>query len=307
MDDSIHPFQIAIPDTDLDDLAGRLGQIRWPDQLPGSGWDHGVELGYLSDLAGYWRTGYDWRAHEAALNELPQFTTHIDGQHVHFAHVRSDVPDAVPLLITHGWPSTIADFLAIVGPLTDPAGHGAPDAPAFHVITPSLPGFGFSGPTTERGWDVHRIAQAWATLMARLGYDRYLVQGGDFGGLISPEVGRVDPEHVIGVHVNALVTAVDWRQPDPTAGLTDFERQRAFASGAQWQQRAGYATVQSTRPQTLAYALTDSPIGLLGWNLEWFVDYDPGRTVQVPIDRDAILTDVTICWLTRTAGSSARL
>ena len=197
----------------------------------------------------------------------------------------------------------------MIGPLSDPAGHDAASAPAFDVIVPSLPGFGFSGATRERGWGISRIARAWAELMRRLGYERYLVQGGDFGGLVSPEVGRVAPENVIGVHVNALVTlgAIDWQSEDPTAGLTEAEIAKVYSAAARWRARSGYAAIQSSRPQTLAYALTDSPLGLLAWNLEWFVDYDPAQTEQVVIDPDAILTDVTIYWHTSTAGSSARL
>jgi pimeloyl-ACP methyl ester carboxylesterase len=297
----IRPFRIAVPQADLDDLHRRLERAHWPDELPDAGWEYGVAAGHLRKLAERWRRTYDWRAHEQRLNELPQFATEIDGQHVHFVHVRSADPDAVPLLLTHGWPSTIADFAGIVEPLvtgTDPA---------FHVVAPSLPGFGFSGPTRERGWGVRRIARAWAELMRRLGYERYVVQGGDFGSLISPEVARVAPEHVLGVHVNALVTAVDWTAPDPTAGLGPDDVARVQAGAAKWAERSGYATIQSTRPQTLAYALTDSPLGLLAWNLEWFVDYDPARAVQASVDPDAILTDVSIFWFTRTSGSAARL
>jgi pimeloyl-ACP methyl ester carboxylesterase len=296
----IRPFRIAVPQSDLDDLHRRLELALWPDELPDAGWEYGVAAGYLRELAQRWRGTYDWRAYEERLNELPQFVTEIDGQTVHFAHVRSADPAAVPLLLTHGWPSTFADFAEIVEPLV--AG-----VPAFHVVVPSLPGFGFSGPTGERGWDVRRTARAWAELMQRLGYERYVVQGGDFGALISPEVARVAPEHVIGVHVNALVTAVDWTAPDPTAGLGPDDVARVRAAAATWAERSGYATIQSTRPQTLAYALTDSPLGLLAWNLEWFVDYDPARTVQTPVDPDAFLTDVSIFWFTRTSGSAARL
>ncbi len=286
---AIQPFQIDIPQADVDDLHRRLETARWPDELPDVGWEFGVAKGYLKDLADHWRTGYDWRAHEARLNALPQFTTEIDGQTIHFVHMRSPDPDAVPLLITHGWPSTFADFADLIGPLADP--HGAGDAPAFHVIVPSVPGFAFSGPTRERGWGTTaRVARAWAELMERLGYDRYVVQGGDFGSLVAPEVARVDPERVIGVHVNALVSAatLDWTSEDPTAGLPEEAIAQAYAANASWEERSGYATIQATRPQTLAYALTDSPLGLLAWNLEWFVDYDPARTVQVPVDRDAI-------------------
>jgi pimeloyl-ACP methyl ester carboxylesterase len=313
MNHDISPFRIAIPQADLDELARRLDTAWWPDELPHAGWDYGVALGYLRELAKYWRRGYDWREHERRLNALPQFTTEIDGQTVHFVHVRSPHPSATPIVLTHGWPSTVADLVGLVGPLTDPGTHGADSgthsAPAFEVVIPSLPGFGFSGPTRERGWGITRIARAWADLMRRLGYDRYLVQGGDFGSLVSSELARVAPQNVMGVHVNALVSAstVDWTSEDPTAGLTEEEVGKLYAGGAEWQERSGYATIQSTRPQTLAYALTDSPLCLLAWNLEWFVDYDPSHTTQVPIDRDAILTNVTIHWLTRTAGSAARL
>jgi pimeloyl-ACP methyl ester carboxylesterase len=304
MDERIEPFRIAVPQADLDELHRRLDAARRPDELPGAGWEYGVAGDHLRELAEHWRHGYDWRAHERRLNELPQFTTVIDGQRVHFAHLRSARPDAVPVLLSHGWPSTFADFAELAGPLAEP---GAPDVPAFHVVVPSLPGFGFSGPTREPGWDVTRIARAWAELMRRLGYRRYLVQGGDWGSLISPEVARVDPDHVLGVHVNALVTSVDWTAANPFAGLAPQEAAEARAYLASWQERSGYATVQSTRPQTLAHALLDSPIGLLAWDLEWFVDYDPDRGVQTPVDRDAILTDVSITWFTGTAGSSARL
>jgi pimeloyl-ACP methyl ester carboxylesterase len=304
MSDRIEPFEIAIPQADLDELHRRLDAARMPDELPGVGWDYGVGSAYLRDLAGYWRTGFDWRAQERRLNRIPQFTTEIDGQRVHFAHLRSSRPGAVPVLLSHGWPSTFADFAGLAGPLAEP---DAPDVPAFDVVIPSLPGYGFSGPTREPGWDVTRIARAWAELMRRLGYDRYLVQGGDWGSLISPEVARVDPDHVLGVHVNALVTSVDWNSANPFEGLTPEQAAQVRAYVGAWQERSGYATVQSTRPQTLAYALLDSPLGLLAWDLEWFVDYDPARTQQVPVDRDAILTGVSITWFTGTAGSSARL
>jgi pimeloyl-ACP methyl ester carboxylesterase len=302
--DTPQRFRIDIPQADLDELHERLARTCWPDQLPDIGWSHGVHRDYLAELVDYWATSYDWRAHEARLNAVPQFTVEIDGQSIHFLHARSDRPDAVPLLLLHGWPSTVADFLPLLPYLTTPE-----TGPAFHVVAPSLPGFGFSGPTREPGWDATRIARAMAELMRRLGYERYLTQGGDFGSLLGPEIARIDPEHVLGVHTNALVTpsTIDWRSPDPLAGLTEDEKDVVWAASAMWQQRNGYATIQATRPQTLAYALTDSPAGLLAWDLEWFVDYDPTTSTQTPIDRDAILTDVTITWLTRTAGSSTRL
>jgi epoxide hydrolase len=296
-DTPIRPFRLAVPQADLDDLHDRLRRTRWPGELPGVGWSYGVALDYLRDLAGYWRTGYDWRAWEARLNAFPQFTTTIDGQRIHFLHVRSPEPRAVPLLLTHGWPGSVAEFLNVIGPLSDPRAHGGDPADAFHVVAPSLPGFGFSGPTHSTGWGFVRIARAWAELMRRLGYDRYVAQGGDMGGLISPWVGRVDPGHVLGVHVNALITL---------PGEDDWDAGGGSDQG-DWQERSGYAQVQSTRPQTLAYALTDSPVGVLAWNLEWFVDYDPARTLQTAVDRDLILTNVTVYWLTATSGSSARI
>jgi pimeloyl-ACP methyl ester carboxylesterase len=305
--EDIRPFRIDIPQADLDELHRRLDATWWPDDLPGAGWDYGVDADHLRDLVRYWRHDFDWRAQERRLNALPQFTTGIDGQDIHLLHVRSPEPDAIPLVMTHGWPSTVADFLDVIGPLTDPRAHGAEGAPAFHVVAPSVPGFAFTGPTRERGWNLSRIARAWAELMRRLGYDRYVAQGGDFGSMLSPELGRVDREHVMGVHVNALVMAVDWQSEDPTAGLTEEEIARVSAWDAEWAERSGYATVHSTRPHTIGYALTDSPVGMLAWNLEWFVDYDPTKSALVPVDRDAILTDATIFWLTRTSASAARL
>jgi len=308
MSEAIERFRVGIPQDDIDELHRRIDGCRWPDALPGVGWDYGVDPGYLRELAEYWRDGFDWRAQEDRLNAFPQFRTEIDGQNVHFAHVRSPRPDAVPLLLTHGWPSTVADFLEIIGPLSDPAAHGAPDAPAFHVVAPSIPGFAFSGPTREKGWGPPRVARAWAELMRRLGYDRYIAQGGDAGSIISPELGRADTGHVLGVHVNALVGAApDWQSEDPMAGLTEEEAAQVYAGEAEWEQRSGYAIMHSTRPQTIAYALNDSPVGMLAWNLEWFVDYDPARAVQTPVDRDAVLTNASIFWFTGTSGSAARL
>ncbi|MGW1676944.1 epoxide hydrolase family protein [Saccharopolyspora sp. NPDC002376] len=301
------PFRIDVPQEALDDLRGRLARTRWPGEIPGVGWSYGVHQDYLADLVEYWRTDYDWRGHEARLNSFPQFTMVIDDQRVHFLHVRSPEPDATPLIITHGWPSTVHDFVDVLGPLTDPRAHGGDPADAFHVVAPSLPGFAFSGPTTRTGWGVHRIAHAWIELMRRLGYDRFGAQGGDFGSIVSPELGRIAPENVLGVHVNALADASMTSDPGDLEGLSAAEREQAVQNQALWYQHSGYAVQMSTRPQTLAYALNDSPAGQLAWNLEWFVDWDPTRTEQTPIDRDAILTNVTIFWLTGTAGSAARL
>jgi hypothetical protein len=192
----ISPFRIDIPQSALDDLHDRLARTLWPDELPGVGWSYGIPVSYVQRLAEYWRSGYDWRKHEAALNEYPQFTTEIDGQNIHFLHVRSPEPDALPLVLTHGWPGSIVEFMKIIGPLTDPRSHGGDPADAFHVVAPSIPGFGFSGPTREAGWDLSRVARAWAELMSRLGYERYGAQGGDSGSVISPELGRVAPDRV---------------------------------------------------------------------------------------------------------------
>ena len=304
----IAPFRVEVPQADLDDLRERLPRTRWPDELPGVGWGLGVPLDYLKGLTEYWATTYDWRGQEAALNELAQFTTIIDDQNVHFLHVRSAEPEALPLLITHGWPGSIVEFLDIIGPLTDPAAHGGDPADAFHVIAPSIPGFGFSGPTRQTGWDTARVARAWATLMSRLGYERYGAQGGDTGALVSPELGRVDPGHLIGIHVNNLLTFPSGQPGDP-GNLSDAEQKRTKLMQRWQNEMSGYANIQSTRPQTLAYALTDSPAGQLAWIVEKFKEWtDPAAELpEDAVDRDRLLTDVTIYWLTATAGSSARL
>ncbi len=299
------PFRIDVPQADLDELNDRLARTRWPDELPGVGWSYGVAKDHLRDLVDYWRTGYDWRAHEAQLNAVDQYTTTIDGQNLHFLHARSPEPNATPLLLTHGWPSTVNDFLGI-GPLTDPAKHGGDPDDAFHVVAPSFPGFAFSGPTTETGWGIERTARAWLELMTLLGYERFAAQGGDFGSIVSPELGRIAPERLIGIHLNAMANASMPSAPEDLERLTDEERELVQQQEYAWMARSGYATEMGTRPQTIAYALNDSPVGQLAWNLEWFVDYDPTATETTPVDRDAILTNVTVFWLTQTAGSAAR-
>jgi pimeloyl-ACP methyl ester carboxylesterase len=308
MSEAITPFQIEIPQQRLDDLRRRLAGTRWPDQLPGTGWESGVPLDYLKDLADYWQTRYDWRAHEAQLNAFAQFTTVIDDQTVHYLHVRSPEPGALPLIITHGWPGSIAEFMKIIGPLTDPASSGGDPADAFHVVAPSLPGFGFSSPLAGPGWDTSRVARAWAELMNRLGYRRYGAQGGDTGSVVSPELGRVDSDHVIGVHVNNLGTFPSG-DPAELAGLSDVDKERLELMTTWGRDMTGYAIVQSTRPQTIAYALTDSPVGQLAWIVEKFKEWtDPAAKLpDDAIDRDLILTDVSVYWLTGTAGSAARI
>ncbi|MFJ8579516.1 epoxide hydrolase family protein [Micromonospora sp. NPDC093277] len=308
MSDQITPFRIEIPQHRLDDLRHRLANTRWPEVLPGAGWEAGVPLDYLKDLADYWQTTYDWRAHEARLNEFPQFTTVIDGQNVHFLHVPSPEPDALPLILTHGWPGSVVEFMNVIGPLTDPARHGGDPADAFHVVAPSLPGFGFSSPLAGPGWGTSRVARAWAELMSRLGYHRYGAQGGDTGAIVSPELGRIDPDHVIGVHVNNLGTFPSG-DPAELAGLTEADQARLELMTTWGRDMSGYAIVQSTRPQTVSYALTDSPVGQLAWIVEKFKEWtDPSAALpEDAVDRDLILTDVSVYWLTGTAGSAARI
>jgi pimeloyl-ACP methyl ester carboxylesterase len=304
----IRPFRIEIPQSELDALNDRLAATRWPDELPGVGWSYGVPVSYLKGLAEHWRTSYDWRAYESKLNEFPQFMTTIDGQDIHFLHVRSPEPNALPLILTHGWPGSIVEFMDIIGPLTDPRAHGGDPADAFHVIAPSMPGFGFSGPTHETGWDMARIARAWAELMSRLGYQRYGAQGGDTGAVISPMLGRIDADHVVGVHVNGSL-GFPTGAPEELAKLNEGELARLAAMQWQMQDSGGYAIVQSTRPQTLGFGLTDSPAGQLAWVVERFKEWtDPAAELpEDAVDIDQLLTNVSVYWLTGTATSSARL
>ncbi|HEY1320301.1 MAG TPA: epoxide hydrolase [Streptosporangiaceae bacterium] len=300
---AIQQFRIDVPQAGLDDLKARLARTRWPDQLPGVGWGYGIALDYVKELAEHWRTRYDWRVHEQRLNAFPQFTTTIDGQNIHFLHVRSPERDALPLIITHGWPGSVVEFMEIIGPLTDPRAHGADPADAFHLVVPSIPGFGFSGPTRDTGWDVGRIARAWDELMQRLGYPRYGAQGGDWGSSISRELGLIVPGHLTGVHLNMLFPQVR----DEPADLTDEERARLQAFRRFRSTGSGYYAIQSTRPQTLAYGLTDSPAGQLAWIAEKFGEWTDRGLPDEAVGRDQLLTNVTLYWVTGTAGSSARL
>ncbi len=305
---TIIPFTIDVPEADLLDLQDRLTRTRFPAPLPGDGWDTGVPVGYLRELVEYWRDGYDWRAAERAINECHQFTTEIDGTRIHFLHVRSPEPDALPLLLTHGWPGSVVEFLDVIGPLTDPAAHGGRRSEAFHVVIPSLPGFGFSGPVPDSGWDTNRIARAWAELMNRLGYRRYGVQGGDIGAAVSPEVGRVAPDRVVGVHVNGSIGMPTGAvSDDDLAAMTALERDRVGRVQAFMRDEFGYIAIQSTRPQTVAAALVDSPVGQLAWIIDKFHAWThPADALpDVVIDRDRLLTNVMIYWLTGTAGTAA--
>jgi epoxide hydrolase len=308
----IRPFRIDVPEADLNDLWNRLANTRWPDELNGGSWRYGVPVGYLKQLADYWRTSYDWRKQEAELNRLPQFMTEIDGANVHFLHVRSDVPDALPLVLTHGWPGSVVEFLDVIGPLTDPQADGAAQADAFHVVIPAMPGYGFSGPTYDAGWTTARVARAWAELMSRLGYERYGAQGGDWGAFVSPELGRIDPEHVVGVHVNAATMGFMPFGPveaDELATFTQAEKSRLERRNRFMNDMNGYFQIQATRPQTLAFGLSDSPAGQLAWIVEKFKEWTD-ESAELPedaVDRDRLLTNVMLYWLTGTAASSARL
>lgn len=285
----IKPFRIEVSQSDVDDLKRRLAATRWPDDLAG----YGIGVNEVKALVEHWRTGYDWRAQEARLNELPQFTTVIDGQKVHFVHLRSKRPDALPVLIVHGWPGSFVEFMKVYEPLSE----------QFHVVAPSIPGYAFSGPTRESGWDVKRIAGAFAELMSRLGYSRYGTQGGDWGSSITRQLGLIDSKHVVGSHFSTLGTSPSG-DPDELKLLTD--REKSFLERGQVFQRqgSGYYMIQSSRPQTLAFGLTDSPAGLLAWIAEKFTEWsDPASG----IDRDQLLTNVSIYWFTNTANSAARI
>ena len=295
--DALTPYTVEIPDADLDDLRSRLARVRWPDELADAGWDYGVPRAFVSELVGYWRDGYDWRSHEARLNEHPQYLTEIDGQRVHFLHIRSPEPDALPLICTHGWPMSVFEYLDLIGPLSDPRNHGGDPDDAFHLVIPSVPGIAFSGPTSEPGWDTRRTAAAWVTLMDRLGYDRYGAHGNDAGSMISPEVGRHDPDRVVGVHVTQLFSFPSG-DPGEFADLSD-EDQAALAFLQEFSSSGGlaYNEYQSAQPQTLAYALQDSPAGWAAWISQLFRD---------AVDKDTILTHATAYWVTDTVGSSIR-
>jgi pimeloyl-ACP methyl ester carboxylesterase len=303
-DETIRPFRIDVPNAVLDDLRARLANTRWPDEVAGSDWDWGVPLAVAKQLAGVWQTRYDWRAAEARLNGFPQFLTTIDGQPIHFLHIRSANPDALPLLLIHGWPGSVAEFLDVIEPLT--SGDGGD---AFHLVIPSLPGFAFSSPMRDRGWDTARTARAFAELMRRLGYDRYGVQGGDLGAFVAPELGHVDPDHLVGIHVNAASYGfIPWRDVDESelATFTDVERERLERIKRFQSEGSAYFQVHATRPQTIAYSLTDSPVGQLTWVVDRMAAWVHGP-LETALTTDQILTNVMLTWVTGTAGSAARM
>jgi epoxide hydrolase len=300
-DATVKPFKAHVSDDVLDDLKRRIQQARWPDQLPDTGWEYGADSREVRELADYWRTKYDWRAFEARLNRVDQFTTEIDGEQIHFIHQRSPRPNAIPLLLIHGWPGSVVEFLALVEPLTNPKD---PASPAFDVVIPSLPGFGFSGPTHSRGWGPLRMAKALATLMDRLGYARYGVQGGDWGSAIARDMPGLAPGRVIGLHLNLIPVSA----PDSAAAsqLSADERRRLRSW---WEDgRSSFFDIQAQEPQTVAYGLTDSPVGWLAWMTMRFQDLvDHDGDFLHSIDKDTFLDDVTLYWVTGTVGSSMRI
>jgi pimeloyl-ACP methyl ester carboxylesterase len=313
-DAEIRPFRVDIPQIEMDDLHDRLGRTRWPDELPEVGWSRGVPLGYLQDITEHWRASYDWREWEATLNGVPQFTTEIDGQNLHFLHARSPEPGALPLIISHGYPGSVVEFLDVIGPLTDPVSHGGEAADAFHVVAPSIPGFGFSTPVREAGWEMARTARAFAELMRRLGYESYGTQGGDVGAGIVGMLAGIDRERVLAVHTNsdplAVMGAIDYL-PEGAArieSLSEDDRAAVERTRAISQEGSGYLKLQSNRPQTIAYSLNDSPVGQLAWIFENFKEWTDG-TAELPedaVDLDQLLTNVSIYWFTGTGASAAR-
>jgi pimeloyl-ACP methyl ester carboxylesterase len=290
----IRPYRVAIPQDALDDLETRLRRTVWPNELPGVGDAYGVSSPRVRELAEHWLNAFDWRAFEARLNAYPQFVTEIEGEDIHFLHVRSSRADATPLILTHGWPGSIVEYLNVIEPLTEP---NDPDTPAFHVVIPSMPGYGFSGPTRSTGWNRWRIAGAWVELMRRLGYERYGAVGNDAGSMISPEMGRIAPERVIGVHVTQLFS---FPSGDPAEFEQLSETDHAALARLQWfyDNKFSFNLLHSQQPQTIAFALADSPVGLLAWNSQLFDE---------TLDNDFVVANIAIYWLTGTSGSSIRL
>jgi len=302
-DTDTEPYTVDVGAEAVRDLRERLARTRWPDQLPDAGWDYGTERETLQDLCADWRE-HDVQAYQERLNRFDQYVTTVDGQRIHFYHVESPEAEARPLLLSHGWPGSVVEFLDVLGPLSDPASHGGEAADAFDVVAPSLPGYGFSGPTTERGWDTGRIADAFAALMDRLGYDSFLAQGGDWGALVSATLGARYPERVDAIHTNMLFVAPS-ALTDPMEVLDEEGRQAYEETSAFREGEEGYQEIQSTKPQTLAYGLTDSPAGLAGWVAEKFHTWTDGGLSAVP--RERLLDNLSTYWFTDTVNASTRL
>jgi pimeloyl-ACP methyl ester carboxylesterase len=311
-DMGIRPFRIDIPQADIDELEQRLQRTRRAPDTPGSGWSRGVPADHLSGLAEYWASDFDWRTHEAELNAWPQFVTDIDGQRIHFIHVRSKEPDATPLLLSHGYPSSVVEFLDVIGPLTDPRAFGADPRDAFDVVVPSLPGFGWSTPLSDAGWTMARTARAWVELMRRLGYDRFGGHGGDIGSGITGMLSGVAPDAVIGAHIvsdpRSTAAVVGEFVPVDLDALAADDRERLQALKADVAEGMGYLKLQSTHPQTVAYALADSPTFQLAWIAEPFHEWTETRADRPDgVDRDRLLTNVSVYWFTRSGSSAAHV
>jgi epoxide hydrolase len=301
--EGVVPFTLAIDQAALDDLATRLAMTRWPEKEPVTDQSQGVPLAYLRELCDYWATSYDWRRCEKRLNDFGQFQTTIDGVDIHFIHVRSPHPGAMPLILTHGWPGSVVEMLDVIGPLVDPVAHGGSAEDAFDVVVPSLPGYGFSSKPTETGWDIGRIARAWAVLMDRLGYPSYAAQGGDWGSMVTTRLGDEDPEHVLGIHLNMPLVFAD-PETEPTAD----EQEMIAALNTYMNDGSGYMKEQSTRPQTIGYSLVDSPVGQAAWVVEKFWEWTDNRgDLASVLTMDQILDGVMLYWLPATGASSARL
>ena len=303
------PFTIAVEQSVLEDLDRRLAAARWPDQAPGDPWSLGIPVSEVRAAVTYWREQYDWRAREAAMNRWPHFITEAAGERVHFIHARSPEPNATPLVLTHGWPGSFVEFLDVIGPLTDPVAHGGDSADAFHVVVPSMPGYGFSGPTTQPEFHVNRVADAIAEVMEQLGYERYIAQGGDWGAIVTRRLGEAHGDRLLGIHVNMLFAFPTADDADPMAGVTEADSARLATAGARIADGTGYMAIQSTRPQTLAYGLTDSPTGLAAWILEKFQawsDLDEDSAIAT-FGIDRLLDNLMVYWVTNTVGSAARL
>ena len=301
---AVSPFRIAVSDPELIDLKSRLFNTRWPEAEPVDDWSQGAPLKWIKDVCSYWAEQYDWRKREAALNRFSQFMTDIDGLGIHFIHARSPHPQAMPLIITHGWPGSVVEFHKVIEPLVDPVAHGGNAADAFHVVCPSLPGFGFSGKPTATGWGVDRIAKAWAVVMERLGYARYGAQGGDWGSAVTTAIGALDADHCAGIHITLAMGT------RPNVGETPTPEEARALKGLQYYADwdSGYSKQQSTRPQTLGYALTDSPSGQAAWILEKFWAWtDCNGHPENIFTRDELLDNVMLYWVTASATSSARL
>lgn len=302
----IAPFRVSVAEAEIDDLRARLARTRLPDEI-GAPWEYGVDAGYLRELCAYWAREYDWRGYEARFNAHPHFLTEIDGQRIHFYHLRSPESHARPLILTHGWPGSVAEFHAAMGLLANPRAHGGDPRDAFHVVVPALPGFGYSGPTRVSGWGGRRIAAAFDRLMSALGYETYFAQGGDKGTLISILLAADYPQHVKAIHLN-LIAAPAPNPAAPHEGLSEEERTYLDTNVRFASEGAGYQFVHRTRPQTLAFALMDSPAGLAAWIIDKFRAWsDCGGDIETSFSRDQLLDTVSLYWLTRTIGSSMRI